>query len=440
MRGGPARPSETRRSTATARAVTQSDQRFDVARPLMDPDRGKDVLSPLSGLVHLAVESDDSARFIAAAGNELGQPLGLVAVTGEPLAHTPDEAHGRRALAVAAAAARTTVIPPPGWQVVPITHAGARLAVLAVGDGERNSTQGKLLELIAALLGEQLTRAALLRAQTAAFVRRLVSSPGMGAERARHEGGVVGVALADAYWPAVLSCSSAARRPDFVKGIDREARCLVADSLTATVDGHIVLLHPASDPASDTTAWLEQLVARARLLAPSSQAQAIATEAAVPLDELNGQVARLLRCCSLGPRADPVQPVVWTRHFALDGLLWEHLAPPDAVSFVEDRLGALINWDGTHGSDLLGVLEAALDFPRHDQAAGRCFMHRNTFRHRLRQATDLLGHDLEDPDVRLAAHVALKLRRRLAVPAGRAADAHTTPPGPRATSAIRRSR
>ena len=68
---------------------------------------------------------------------------------------------------------------------------------------------------------------------------------------------------------------------------------------------------------------------------------------------------------------------------------------------------------------------AALDFPRHEKAASRCFMHRNTFRHHLRQATDVLGDDLSDPDVRLAVHVALKLRHVLTMQAagggGRAA-------------------
>jgi hypothetical protein len=65
---------------------------------------------------------------------------------------------------------------------------------------------------------------------------------------------------------------------------------------------------------------------------------------------------------------------------------------------------------------LLAVLEAALDYPRHEQAAHRCYMHRNTFRHRLQMATQVLGHDLEDPDVRLAMHVALKLRRMIEAP------------------------
>jgi hypothetical protein len=417
--------------TSTPQA-THTEQRCDVARPLGDAENGADFLGPLSWLVHLAVESDDPERFIAAARSELGQPLGLVAVNTEPLAYAPDDAHGRRALAVAAAAARNTEIAPSGWRVVPITHAGARLAFLAVGsEGAGDGTPGRLLELIAALLGEQLTRATLLRCQTAGFVRRLISTPGMGADQARQEGEAVGVVVADAYWPAVLACSNASCRPDVATSIDREARRLVPDSLTATLDGHIVLLYPDGDSASDTTAWIEQLVARARRLMPSARAQAIATEAAVPVHELNGQVARLLHLCAVGPRADPAQPVAWARQFALDGLLWEHVATPDARMFVEDRLGALIAWDRTHGSDLVGVLEAALDFPRHDQAARRCFMHRNTFRHRLRQATAMLGHDIEDPDVRLAVHVALKLRRGLAAAGPPAGEARTTSPRPR---------
>jgi len=406
--------------------MTQPDQRFEVGRPVADPDGSPDALSPLTWLVLLAVESDDCARFIAAAESELGQALGLAAVSGEPLAYAPDDTHGRRALAVATAAARTTVVPPQSWRVVPITHAGARLALLAVGGkGAGNGAQEKLLELITALLGEQLTRAALVRSQTASFVRRLVSAPDMGTERARHEARAVGLPLADAYWPAVLTCSSAARRPDLATRIDQEARRLVPDSLTATVNGHIVLLRPAGDPASEVSAWLERLVARARALMPASRPLVIANEAPVPLDELNGRVTQLLRLSAFGPRANPAQPLMSARQFALEALLWEHVATPDARRFVEDRLGALIAWDRSHDSDLLGVLEAALDFPRHDQAARRCFMHRNTFRHRLRQATDVLGHDIEDPDVRLAVHVALKLRRGPAFAAADGADAWT---------------
>ena len=172
-----------------------------------------------------------------------------------------------------------------------------------------------------------------------------------------------------------------------------------------------MLLHPVT--AEDPAAWFERLVGRVRALAPSSGAQAVAADRALPLEALAAEVARLVRLARFGPRAGPAPPVVGAGRYALDRLLWDNLDGREARAFVEDRIGALIAWDRSHGSDLLRVLEAALDLPRHDRAASRCFMHRNTFRHRLRQAADVLGEDIDDPEIRLAVHVALKLRHGL---------------------------
>jgi DNA-binding PucR family transcriptional regulator len=104
---------------------------------------------------------------------------------------------------------------------------------------------------------------------------------------------------------------------------------------------------------------------------------------------------------------------VSVRHYALDRLLARTADTPEASDFVRQQIGPLIGWDRQHQGDLLTVLEAGLDIPRHEEAAAHCFMHRNTFRHRFRHATTILGDGLEDPDVRLAVHVALKLRRFL---------------------------
>jgi PucR family transcriptional regulator, purine catabolism regulatory protein len=113
----------------------------------------------------------------------------------------------------------------------------------------------------------------------------------------------------------------------------------------------------------------------------------------------------------LGPRRDDA-PVLQAEQFALDRLLSQSVDRRAAGAFVDEQLGPLLAYDAEHGGDLAHVLEAGLDFPRHDVAARRCFMHRNTFRHRMRMATSVLGRDLDDPDVRLAVHLALKLRRR----------------------------
>jgi purine catabolism regulator len=47
------------------------------------------------------------------------------------------------------------------------------------------------------------------------------------------------------------------------------------------------------------------------------------------------------------------------------------------------------------------------------RAAQQLHLHRNSMLYRLRRVSELLGQDLEDPDVRLALQVALKGRRVL---------------------------
>jgi len=362
----------------------------------------------LRSLVDLAVTSDDSRRLVAAAGVVLAQPLGLVGAGGEPLAFTPDDRAGKRALAVATAAARSCA-PARGWQIVSLAHQTSRLGFLAVGaNGPSDPETRSALAVLPGLLADQLRRAGLVRLHRAAFVRRLVGEPPLPPYRARREAAEVGIQLEDAYWPAIVA-PRACTAPDLLEAAEDEARRLAERSLTTQLDGHLVLLHPGS--GGDPTAWFGQVAEIARTLAPASRARAIAAEGALQIAELSAMITALLRLHRFGPRAAGDPPLTWSREYALDGLLYGRVEAAAGRVFVDRHLGALIAWDREHGTDLAGVLEAALDFPRHDRAAERCFMHRNTFRHRLRQATELLGEDLESPDVRLAVHVALKLRR-----------------------------
>jgi hypothetical protein len=199
-------------------------------------------------------------------------------------------------------------------------------------------------------------------------------------------------------------------------GVARPARRLARDGIAATLDGRLVLLHPGETaPAME---WFRQVVRRAREAAP---AHAIAADAAVPVCEVSAEVARLSRLWRFGARTGDPDAVAPARQYALYGLLRDSLADGDVQRFVRERLGPVIDWDRAHGTSLVHVLEAALDHRRHEDAASRCFMHRNTFRHRLRQATDLLEDDLAHPDVRLAVHVALKLRHAVDAETGQAA-------------------
>src|SRR4051794_41246916 len=94
----------------------------------------------LAALVRLAVEDDDASRLVEAAARELGRPLGLAGLAGEPLAHAPDDSGGRRALAVARAVARrATLSLAPGWRVVTVGPSESRRAGLAARAGRRGA-------------------------------------------------------------------------------------------------------------------------------------------------------------------------------------------------------------------------------------------------------------------------------------------------------------
>jgi hypothetical protein len=363
----------------------------------------------LRSLVDLAVASEDSRRLVAAAGQSLGHPLGLVNAGGEPLAFTPEDEAGQRALAVATAAARSRP-PPPGWRIVSLVHQSSRLGFLATGaNGPGDAETRTGLAMLPTLLTDQLRRGALVRLQSAAFVRRLVGDPPLPPHRARREATELNIWLARAYWPAIVAWRAGTAPPEMLERVEQEARRLAEHSLTALLNGHLVLLHPGS--SSEPPEWFEKVAALTRMLAPASRGRAIAAEGPIEIGDLSAAIAALVRLHRFGPRSTGDPPLTWSREYALDGLLYGRVEAAAGTEFVERHLGPLIEWDRLHGTDLVGILEAALDFPRHDRAAERCFMHRNTFRRRLHQATELLGEDLESPDVRLAVHVALKLHR-----------------------------
>jgi DNA-binding PucR family transcriptional regulator len=363
-----------------------------------------DLSVPVTTLVHAAL-GDDTGHFIEAAEAELHRPLGLVSRAGVPLGCAPSGDEGRRALAVAEAAARTGLKAAPGWRIVPIARHAGELGFLAIGARPGLNGGAPLLDLVTGLLAEHVERRELARAHRSDFVRRLVSEPVGSATQVRRLGAELGLALAEAYWPALLGWRHLRPQPGVVESVARRAGA-VPGALSVGLGGRLVLLHPAGE-APD---WLGRAVLHARRVAPASGAQAIVADGPAGVAELSEAVAELEALWRLGPRAQE-QPLLEARRFALDRLLSDLADARVARAFVAEQLEPLIEWDRDHRGDLVRVLEAALDYPRHEHAAGRCFMHRNTFRHRLRLATHVLGRDLEDPDVRLAVHVALKLHR-----------------------------
>jgi DNA-binding PucR family transcriptional regulator len=126
-------------------------------------------------------------------------------------------------------------------------------------------------------------------------------------------------------------------------------------------------------------------------------------------------VAEVERAIQAGRPAAGVDTVIGrraARHYALACLL-DRLDARAARTFAADQLAALEEHDREHGTSLLRVLELALDHPDRNAAARAAYMHRNTFRRRLRAALTLIDADLDSPEERLALHLAVKMRTRI---------------------------
>lgn len=401
------------------------------ARRSRDVSSGRPISPPNDVIVHqdhrslpepaslawLAVDNDDPGPLLAAAHASLGEPLALAGDGGEVLAHAPDDDAGRRAAEIARAAALKGLREPPGWTIVAVgTNGGRALGFLAarVAPAAGEEDAPGLLALLAPLVAEQLRRRRLLEHQRDALLHRLVSDPRADEQGLRADAAAVGLRLAGAYWPAVVFTRRRPLPAALLDGARAALQPSAADAHSTVLDGCLVLLQPdGADAEVDAAGWAGAVVDAMRAAGPASLAQAVVADVPASVGpSLPIAVAELLALARSTPRLDPERAVASRRQHALDRLLLRNVETRAAGRFVRDQIGCLLDWDREHHSDLLGVLEASLDHPRHDEAARSCFMHRNTFRHRVRQVDEVLGEGrLDDPDVRLAVRVAIKLHR-----------------------------
>lgn len=86
----------------------------------------------------------------------------------------------------------------------------------------------------------------------------------------------------------------------------------------------------------------------------------------------------------------------------------EHLAP--VQTFTQQIIGPLADYDRRHRGSLVQTIDAY--FAHHanvSQTAESLFIHRNTLLYRLERIQELTGQDINQADMRLALHLALKL-------------------------------
>lgn len=93
-------------------------------------------------------------------------------------------------------------------------------------------------------------------------------------------------------------------------------------------------------------------------------------------------------------------------------LLFQLEGSPELESFCREVLGPLMDYEGS--GDLLETLEAFCDrLGNLSQTAEKLFIHRNSLLYRMERIGQLAGIDMNNPDTRLAVHLALKIRRML---------------------------
>ena len=83
---------------------------------------------------------------------------------------------------------------------------------------------------------------------------------------------------------------------------------------------------------------------------------------------------------------------------------------PTVQEFSGRIIGPLAEYDARHRSNLVNTIAAYFEHHGNiSQTAESLFIHRNTLLYRLERIRDLTGHDLDQADMRLALHLALKL-------------------------------
>lgn len=218
--------------------------------------------------------------------------------------------------------------------------------------------------------------------------------------------------VAGGYLPCLLSWVSGYPTDADLRSIRAAVRRSGGGSLV-TIDRRRHLLLVAEDPRAasgqqhlrDTVAEVARAVhdrrPEARILAVIGQR----IRAGEQLDVVASRLSRVQRQAD----ARGCEPIASARHYSLACLL-ERLDAGDAATFVQEQLATLATHDREHGTDLLRIVELALDHRDRNVAARAAFMHRNTFRRQLCRALKLIDADLECPEERLALHLALKMR------------------------------
>lgn len=169
----------------------------------------------------------------------------------------------------------------------------------------------------------------------------------------------------------------------------------------------------ASEPSADQ---LDALAAQLR--GPLRRRGLTETDVALVFagshSSFTGAGRRLERAAAAAAAARASAPAPWSdaRRMSLAELLYGLRRSPELLTFISEQLGALFVQGDAHSQELLRTLESYLACSaRKAQAARQLHLTRQSLYLRLERIERLLGVDLQDPDVTLALHLAIRAMR-----------------------------
>lgn len=121
------------------------------------------------------------------------------------------------------------------------------------------------------------------------------------------------------------------------------------------------------------------------------------------------------RALVIARRLFPPGALTFFQNLGVHRLLLALDGHPELGAFYEETLAAIDQYDRTNRSELLSTLEAFFAADNSlAETASRLHLHRNTVAYRLRRIEQISGHQLGDPETRLALHLGLRVRHALA--------------------------
>ena len=119
------------------------------------------------------------------------------------------------------------------------------------------------------------------------------------------------------------------------------------------------------------------------------------------------------RALELGRALAPDRTITYFGDLRLYRLLFAMRETGEMREFYDELLGRLASYDQEKNAELIPTLETYLCANNTTEAAIRLNLHRNSLLYRLRRIHEITGLDLEDPETRLALHLALRIGEAL---------------------------